>query len=381
MDLAVFALLSVGLLGYTRMTRQVPAKREAPEQYATMKRRKQRVNMVFGTMLFGGQVDEITAEKMIERMVQYSLNEQLGKAILDTARLYQKGLTEQIIGRILSRREDLKVQVEIHTKADPSITPLTPEGLEKQLNLSLDALQVDSVQVYYLHMPQPSVQIEDTMRAMDSFVRRGLVKEIGLSNYPSWMVVYIDALCERNGWAKPTVYQGVYHLLSHNCEYELVPCLRYLGIRFHVFSPLCGGLLSGRYSSIEDAQSLTKGRFSPEYHNHHLYVNRYFNEENFQAIAKFSKCATDYKMTLLELSLSWFRHHSKLINGDAIVFGASSLNQLDEDLIAFSKGPLNEEILDVIDECADITRHVEAQYYRGYDKQHGRADEWLKQFR
>ena len=335
------------------------------------------VNMIFGTMLFGGQVSEQDAERMIEIMVEFAAPD---PAVLDTARLYQKGLTEEIIGRILKKRPDLKARVHIHTKADPSITPLSAEGLTKQLETSLRLLGVDHVDVYYLHMPDTSIQIEETIGTMASFVKKGLVRDIGLSNYPSWMVVAIHALCKERGWAVPTIYQGVYHLLSHSMEYELIPALRYLGMRLHVFSPLCGGLLTGRYTSVDDANHLTSGRFSPQYHNHHLYVERYFKPEIFKAINMMKKCAEDHAMTLTELSIRWLRHHSKMIRGDGLVFGASDIKQLEEDLHYAKQGPLPEDMLHIINEAADVCRPVEAQYYRGYDKQHGRADRWLKQF-
>jgi aflatoxin B1 aldehyde reductase len=347
----------------TRTARSTPAKSE--------------VNMVLGTMLFGGQVDERVAEEMVETMVAYAAPE---KAVLDTARMYQKGLTEQVLGRILARRPDIRARVLVHTKADPSIQPLTPTGLAKQLNESLNALGMDCVDVLYLHSPDTSVPIEDTMGAMASFVTRGMVREIGLSNYPSWMVVAIHALCKERGWPVPTIYQGVYHLLTRSMEYELIPALRYLGMRLYIFSPLCGGLLTGRYTSMDQIPQLTSGRFSKEFDKSPMYVERYVKPEIFEAVNMLNQCAKENGITLTELALRWLKYHSKLIRGDGVVFGSSNLKQYSESLAYARNGPLPESALQVIARAADISRPVEAQYYRGYDKQHGRADRWLQQF-
>lgn len=338
------------------------------------------VNMVLGTMLFGGQVKTPEeATKHIELLLEYCKSNQTEPAIIDTARLYQKGQTEQVIGKILQEHPEWREQnrLRIHTKADPGITPLNREGLKKQLETSLSALGVSYVDVLYMHMPDTSVPIEETFATCNDFVKQGLVREIGLSNYPSWMVVEIHHLCKENGWTVPTIYQGVYHLFSRSMEYELIPALRYLKMRLHIFSPLCGGLLTGRYSNIEQAKHLTSGRFSPEYHNHHLYVERYWVPEIFQGLEKLLQICKEQDVSLTSVALRWLKHHSRLRPGDGIVFSASNLEQAQENFSSSNEGPLNPAILKVIDQVADIVRPVEAQYFRGYDKKHGRSDRWL----
>lgn len=222
-----------------------------------------RPKVAFGTMLFGKQVPVETAKRQINAIMEFS--EESGyKAILDTARLYQKGETEKVIGQILAQRPELRNRVEIHTKADPNITPLSKDGVRKQLETSLQALGVEYVDVLYLHMPDIGVPIEETMQVCHELVREGKVREIGLSNYPAWMVVVIDSMCKDRGWHKPSLYQGVYHLFTRSIEYELIPTLRYLGIRLHVFSPLCGGKqITQAMVSIPKPSQLTSRTLRP----------------------------------------------------------------------------------------------------------------------
>ena len=111
-----------------------------------------------------------------------------------------------------------------------------------------------------------------------------------------------------------------------------------------------------------------------------LYVARYWKPEIFLAINLLRNISQEEGVSITSISLRWLIHHSKLIGGDGLVFSASSLEQCEEDLACAKEGALNERILTVIERIGDIVRPVEAQYFRGYDKVHGRADRWLKQF-
>lgn len=338
--------------------------------------------LVLGTMLFGGPQVPNKAEALEQIKLFIAKSGSSSKPILDTARLYQQGLTEQVLGELFRDCPELVPQVEIHTKADPGIAHLNRAGLELQLETSLAKLGVQQVDVWYMHMPDTSVSLEETFEACDALHKRGLFKRLGLSNYPAWTVAVIHGMCTARGWVKPTIYQGVYHLFSRSIEYELVPVLRYLNIQLFVFSPLCGGLLTGKYDLSMDKLPV-EGRFSPQYHNHHLYLARYWNREVFKALEMIGRQCQAEGLSMLTVTWSWLKFHSKLVmDTDGLVFSASSLAQLEENLECFANcTKLSPSMLEVLARVGDLVYPVQAQYYRGYDKQHGRADKWLEQYK
>merc|ERR1719181_2146311 len=140
--------------------------------------------------------------------------------------MYNKGGTETMLGAIFGERADLRDAVRVASKA-------TAE--------SLGGAPVD---VYYLHNPDATTPILETLAAVDGLHKAGKIRELGLSNYAAWEVCHIHHLCAAHGFVKPTVYQGMYNGITRDVERELLPCLRALGMRFYAYNPLCGGLLA-----------------------------------------------------------------------------------------------------------------------------------------
>ena len=140
---------------------------------------------------------------------------------MDTARVYQNGNCEEMLGRL-----DSAQSLRIATKYHPTGMPGT---VTEQLDESLAALGRDSVEIFYPHMPSTTIDLEETLAEMDVCHKAGKFKEFGLSNYPAWQVVEVCQVCKHKGWVLPTVYQGVYNALNRTAEYELVPVLRNYG--------------------------------------------------------------------------------------------------------------------------------------------------------
>lgn len=102
--------------------------------------------------------------------------------------------------------------------------------------------------------------MENVLEACNNLYREGKFRELGLSNFPAWMVVDVWHICHKNGWVLPTVFEGIYNPLTRKAETELNECLNHFGIRFYAYNPMAGGLLTGRYGRYEDAP--TDGRFT-----------------------------------------------------------------------------------------------------------------------
>jgi aflatoxin B1 aldehyde reductase len=194
----------------------------------------------------------------------------------------------------------------------------------------------------------------------------GKFKIFGLSNYAAWEVAQIAQICISHGWVRPRIYQGMYNALTRALEEELLPCCRHYGIDIVVYNPLAGGLFSGRYKSSSEIP--TEGRFSDVEGNRSdkLYRDRYFNSVYLDAINRLAPVVEKHGLTLPETAFRWLVHHSKLrpFDGDGIIIGASSIEQLDSNLKNLQKGPLPDEVSQALDEAWYSTRAVAKTYWR-----------------
>lgn len=309
--------------------------------------------IILGTMNFGEQVDEKNADKMVRIFLDRGYRE------VDTAHLYVKGLTEEILGKILAR--SLREKVYLATKVSPQNGEgLKPEQVVKKLETSLRRLKTEYVDLLYLHAPDPKTPIEQTLEACDNLHREGKFKDFGLSNYASWQVVDIWHKCNRNGWVGPIVYQGMYNAITRDVERELFPAIRVLGIKFYTYNPLAAGFLTGKYFDRE--KKPLAGRFALN----QAYVERYWKESYFKAMNVIRSALKENELMLADYSLRWMMHHSliKGTNGDGFIIGATNLDQFENNLKSCDKGKLPESLVTVFDHAWEIVRPECPQYFR-----------------
>ena len=158
----------------------------------------------------------------------------------------------------------------------------------------------------------------------------------------------------------------MYNCLTRAIEEELVPCCRKFGLDILVYNPLAGGVLSGKYQSKEYSDD--GGRFSSSNTSFGaMYRDRYFRDDNFEALKVIQPIADKLDLTLLEIAFRWLVHHSKLKvkdGNDGVVIGISSLSQLDSNLNNLEKGPLPDELVKAFDDAWNIAKAVVAPYFR-----------------
>jgi aflatoxin B1 aldehyde reductase len=195
-----------------------------------------------------------------------------GSVLVDTARIYQVGTpdadTETVLGQVFAENPTLRDGCSIATKCHPIIAPhqsLSRQSVVDQCDASLSRLRAESVDLFYLHMPDIHTDMEDTLDGVAELHDAGKIKEFGLSNYPAWKMADIWHRCQKRGMILPTVYQGMYNGITRDFEREVVPMLREFGMRAYMYNPLAGGLLTGRYATISDLTSAEEGRFSVEF--------------------------------------------------------------------------------------------------------------------
>jgi aryl-alcohol dehydrogenase-like predicted oxidoreductase len=304
-----------------------------------------------GTMTFGAQTDEAAARSMVDLCLERGIN------FFDTANVYNAGRSEEILGRLLAGRRDrvvLATKVGNKMSDQPHDHGLARAAIVKGIEDSLRRLQTDYVDLYYLHQPDYTVPLEETLGVMDELVRAGKVRWIAASNYAAWQLAAMLWLAEKYGWQPVAVVQPMYNLLARGIEQELLPMCRQFGLAVVPYNPLAGGLLTGKHPP---QAPLAGTRFT----RMPIYKDRYWHQANFEAVQRLSEIANAAGRSLTRLSLGWLLHHTDMAS---IILGASKLAHLEENLAALDDGPLPAETLAACDEVWKTLRGVTPQYNR-----------------
>lgn len=199
-----------------------------------------------GTMMFGRSTGEPDSIEIIQRALDDGIN------FVDTANAYAAGESERIVGKALARRRE---RVVLATKA---FLPLDKEdvngrGLSRRhlidaCEASLRRLGTDWIDLYQMHRPQADIPIDETLRALDDLIRAGKIRYIGTSMFPAWKVVEALWAAKEFGLNRFVSEQPTYHLLDRTIERELLPAAQSFGLAVLPWAPLCGGLLTGKYT-------------------------------------------------------------------------------------------------------------------------------------
>ena len=286
----------------------------------------------FGTMTLGKPLDQAGTDEVIDRCFDAGIN------FFDTANMYNAGVAETLLGNALKGRRDkvvLASKVFYKVGDAPDQQGLSRKAILRAIEESLERLQTDYLDVYYMHAPDHTVPVEESLETMDSLVRQGKVRYLASSNYAGWEVVEMLWLAKDHGWHAPYVSQPMYNLLARGIEQEYLPMCRQFGISTVVYNPLAGGLLTGKHNQ----EVFTAGT---RFDNNRLYQDRYWHTQDFHAVERLRAIACLAGRSLISLSLNWLQHHAAV---DVIILGASSLAQLNDDLVAAAEGALPEEIV------------------------------------
>ena len=291
----------------------------------------------FGTMTLGKPLDQAGTNQLIDRCIEAGVN------FFDTANIYNAGVAETLLGNALKRRRGslvLASKVFFKMGDTPDQHGLSRKAILRAIDASLSRLQTDYLDLYYLHAPDHTVPVEESLEAMESLVKQGKVRYSASSNYAGWEVVQMLWLCKERGWHAPYVSQPMYNLLARGIEQEYLPMCKDFGVSTVVYNPLAGGLLTGKH---RQEVFIPGSRFD----NNKLYQDRYWHEQYFHAVERLRQIAQSAGRSLVSLSLNWLLHHTM---SDVIILGASSLAQLNENLAAGEEGPLPEDALKACDQ-------------------------------
>jgi len=303
-------------------------------------------------MTFGSQTDEDTARRIVDRCLEAGIN------FFDTANVYNQGLAETILGKALKgRRSNVVLATKVRGKmgdgADES--GLSRAAIHKAIEGSLQRLQTDYVDIYYLHQPDYDVPIEETLAAMEEVVRAGKVRWPAVSNYAAWQVCEILWIAEKNGFRPPYISQPMYNLLARGIEEEYLPFAKRFGVAIVPYNPLAGGLLTGKHARGRGPIPGTR------FDGNKMYQDRYWHDDDFAAVDELQAIAREAGKTLVELAFQWLLSQPQL---DSIILGASRLEQLEENLKASEGGKLDQAVMEKCDALWKRLRGVTPKYNR-----------------
>ena len=288
--------------------------------------------LCLGTMTFGG-ADGIWAhmgglqQDAAERLIAQSLD--AGINFIDTADVYSAGHAETITGKALRNlkvaREDVIVATKVFGEMGRSVNSrgTSRHHVLDGVKASLKRLQLDHIDLYQIHGFDPVVPIEETVRALDQLVREGLVRYVGVSNWAAWQVMKAVGIAERLGLSRFASLQAYYSVAGRDLERELVPMLRSEGLGLLVWSPLAGGLLSGKYAAdgkAEEGSRRNSFDFPP--------VDR----SRAQAcIDVMRRIASAHAVSVARVALAWVLHQPVVTS---VIIGARRPDQLADNIAA-----------------------------------------------
>lgn len=275
--------------------------------------------LCFGTMSFGGDADEKESARMYGRCREAGIN------FFDCADGYSRGKAETILGKLIKGERDNLV---ITSKCfNPMGDDINMRGGNRRhilgaVEASLKRLGTDRIEVLFMHRWDPDVPLEETLRALEDLVRAGKVLYLGASNYAAWMIARGLGISERRGWARFDVIQPMYSLVKRQAESEIFPLALHEGLGVITYSPVGGGLLSGKYGSKTRPG---QGRLM----TNQEYIARYGEDWVFETADAFTAMAGKLGVHPVSLAVAWAAAHPAVT---CPIVGARNLEQLEPSL-------------------------------------------------
>lgn len=277
-------------------------------------------SLCFGTMSFGGNADEVESERMFKRCLEAGIN------FFDTANVYERGRSEEILGGLIQgMRDELVITSKVFGKMGDDVNAggLSRRHITLAVEESLRRLKTDRLDFYFVHQFDRHTPIEETLDALDDLVRRGLILYPAVSNWAAWQMMKALGIAQRKGLARFQLMQPMYNLVKRQAEVEILPLAQDEGVGVIPYSPLGGGLLTGKYSGEKPKQ----GRLVEKQN----YAQRYGDPGYFETAERFASYAREKGVDPATLAVAWVASHPAVT---APIIGARNLEQLEPSLAA-----------------------------------------------
>jgi aryl-alcohol dehydrogenase-like predicted oxidoreductase len=293
-----------------------------------------------GTMTFGSETDEAGSHAQLDRFVE------AGGTFVDTADVYTRGASEEIVGRWLATHPGQRDELVLATKGrfpmgeGPNDLGLSRRHLSAALDDSLRRLGVDTIDLYQVHAWDPLTPLDETLRFLDDAVSAGKIRYAGLSNYAGWQVQKAVDLADRRGWTPPVTLQPQYNLLAREIEWEIVPACLSEGLGLLPWSPLGGGWLTGKYRRDERPTGATRLGEDPD-RGVEAYDRRSRTDRTWDVLDAVRAIAERRGVSMAQVALAWLVDRPGV---SSVILGARTLEQLDDNLAAAGLHLTPEEI-------------------------------------
>lgn len=278
-------------------------------------------SLCFGTMSFGDMADEATCAALYRRAREAGID------FFDCANVYSAGRAEEILGRLVAgerSRVVLTTKVGFPIGEGPNDRGLSRRHILASVEASLRRLATDRVEVLFVHTLDPETPAEETLRALDLVVRQGKALYIGVSNWAAWQIAAALGISDRLSLASFCCVQPMYSAVKRQAEVEILPLAHAAGLGVISYSPLGGGLLSGKYGAGRKPES---GRLV----QNRMYAARYEGSSYFDAADAFVALAAEVGVHPATLAVAWVRAHPDVT---APILGARNVVQLEPALAA-----------------------------------------------
>ena len=305
-----------------------------------------------GTMTYGGKGrwEVVGRLGVAEAQAQIKAAFDAGVNFIDTANVYSEGDSETIVGEALGKlglpREDLVIATKVRVRmgTQPNRVGLTRVHIMNEIHASLRRLALDHVDLYQIHGVDQVTPLEETLRALEDLVRSGKVRYIGLSNHAAWQIMKGLGISERHGWNRFESVQAYYSIAGRELEREIIPVAQDQGLGILVWSPLAGGLLSGKFkegASGPEGARRTTFDFPP--------VDR---QRAFRAVEAMRPIAATHNVSVARVALAWVLQQPGVTS---VIVGAKSQEQLADNLAA-GELQLSEGDLAALNEVSKLPR-------------------------
>jgi aryl-alcohol dehydrogenase-like predicted oxidoreductase len=279
--------------------------------------------LCLGCLTFGRELDETLSRRIIDRYLD------AGGNFLDTANVYSRGRSEEIVGQaIRGRRDEIVLATKVRQRMGDGVNEqgLSRKHVLNQVEGSLRRLQTDYIDLYYLHCWDEQADLEDTLRAVDDLIHAGKVHTWGISNFTGWQTALAMAIAEREGLVRPVAMQPQYSLIVRDAEREVLPAAMAFGLSVFPWSPLARGFLTGKYQRGEPPPEDTRFRRSSVWMDE---WERWDRERHWRIIETVEGIARRRNKTPAQVALNWVLQRPGVTGP---IIGATSLEQLEENL-------------------------------------------------
>ena len=276
--------------------------------------------LCFGTMSFGDTADEAESARMFNKCLDVGIN------FFDCANTYAGGRSEEILGELMADcRDDLVITTKVVSPVNQGINNrgASRRHIQMQVENSLKRLNTDRIDVYFLHHFDKDTPVEAMLRALDDLVQQGKILYPAVSNWAAWQIAKALGISARDGLARIECIQPMYNLVKRQAEVEILPLAQSESVGVIPYSPLGGGLLTGKYANKTE----TQGRLA----TNKMYAARYSEESYHETAAKFADYAREKGYHPATLAVAWVMSNPAIT---APIIGARNLEQLEPSLAA-----------------------------------------------